>query len=233
MLKYLNILTTAVPRYNLHKECLIPTVQTLINNDYDINWFINLDILDHFTEVDVNMTCYQFRSISPRINIFLNCCRKPKFSQAFHKIIETCNKNIDTADNNIFFILEDDWQPYKSTFPLFCNKILDFFDNQFSFLYGGNHPFLTLCPTVFRQDFFLELIRAQAEEPLDSPEEHFIATKQKYFKEADFKTLLNKYPTRYDRIRAFYDVGRAYASKNNIKKNYLTSNNRAMSWLKK
>lgn len=232
MLKYLNILTTAVPRYNLHKDCLIPTVQTLVNNNYDINWFINLDILDHFTEVDVNMTCYQFRSISPRINIFLNCCRKPKFSQAFHKIIEICSKNIDTADNNIFFILEDDWQPYKSTFPLFCNKILDFFDNQFSFLYGGNHPFLTLCPTVFRQDFFYELIRAQLEEPLDSPEEHFIMTKQKFFKETDFKTLLTEYPNRYDRIRAFYDVGRAYTSKNRIKKHYVQSSNRTMTWQK-
>ena len=90
-----------------------------------------------------------------------------------------------------------------------------------------------MCPTVFRQDFFLELIQAQVEEPLGCPEEHFIATKQKYYKEADFKTLLNKYPTRYDRIRAFYDVGRAYRSKNGIKKNYLTSNNRAITWLKK
>ena len=157
-MKYLYVLTPAVPRHDCHNDSIIPSLKFLGECGLfeNIMWYVNIDNPTSnrfkFEDRDISLNNFKKADIG-KVNLDINLPEHPCFYEAFSHLLNKMKKHID--DNNIkkedycFIWWEDDWVISKH--EEITKDIQYFVDNdeiKFYTLYknklnmGGNPQFM-------------------------------------------------------------------------------------------
>ena len=114
-MKNLYIFTTAIPRGNLHKESIGLFYEYFYNYivNFKINHLINLDNPEKIKPLfSKNDTIQLFNElINENINKIIIETDNPSFCGAYKNLLKMHSDNKSSIKNNIYWWLEDDWEP--------------------------------------------------------------------------------------------------------------------------
>jgi hypothetical protein len=170
-MKYLNIITTATPRADIHNQCFIRYVKILLdsNPSYIIRLFVNLDKPPMISEEEFEEAKQNILLLENRVEVFFSFNdTNPSFSLAARTLFHRCRKVIEEGkdnDKNIFFWLEDDWILYdkkqkleiEERIDLVTRSIEEFFENEYRIILLTGSRYINGRPSLFKQDLFCKI----------------------------------------------------------------------------
>ena len=226
--KVLNIMTTATPRKELHKKGLYKTLLELSELNLKIDWFVNIDCPKMFTAEELKSSVEGFKGLSElleNVTLHLNInVESPSFKTSSVSLFESCAKNINSSNENLFMWLEDDWRLEK---PKEFKSLLDNKPLNTLFILGGATNYVSGNPFIFTERFFYKIVRMQRTEDLIDPELRFMEAKKRIYGDSELRVPLKDSVL----LNAFVDIGRAWRKeKNIIKENKYSKNTKT--WIK-
>lgn len=218
----LNILTTATPRPELQVETLLPWLRALHESRiFDrINWFVNLDKPSIFTAkqflIGKKFIHERFRYL--HIHYTENLVN-PTFAKSSRTLYENCKKNINKAEDNYFFWLEDDWvMDREKSIDAIKNYLLSGKD---ILLFNGEYK-ISGNPNIVRQKFFDGVHDVVVRENID-PEMAMMKAKYEIYPEI-VKTILDPRDPLHEELCYIpsvclcTDIGRTWRNLRNVHK---------------
>jgi hypothetical protein len=231
-MKYLNIITTATPRADIHNQCFIRYVKILLdsNPSYIIRLFVNLDKPPMMTEEEyeeAKQNIFLLENSSEKLQLFFSTNKEnPSFKAAAKVLYTKCAEQIHDEDNNVFFWFEDDWILYDTEeSPNITDKILHsvksierfFNDGRKILLLTGGSKYLNGRPHLFKRELFDVIISLYKRERLLDPEIVMMEAKKIVFEDKMLREHLTDKSV-YMCIPLFTDVGIRWRKDRNIQK---------------
>ena len=162
----LHIITTMVPRNDLHQLCVYPLLKA-VSRRFDITWYVHIDHTDHFSQFESNETrqaiqtfCFEENVRSVILERETDC----GFSSAAKRIFNS----VSASDESLFLWLEDDWE--VSDTSGIAEELIEFAESDERY-YSLGAPYSVLgMPFFFKKDLFDEIRWLYNNEPLIDPE---------------------------------------------------------------
>jgi hypothetical protein len=229
MKKYLNILTTATPRADLHNRSFFVFLKMLYDScpSYTIRLFVNLDKPSLSLEEEFEEAKQNILSNNDKYEIHLSTNEvNPSFNLAAKTIFLRCADQIKKTDQNIFFWLEDDWALYDTIENPQKVQVLEnaissidlFFEDKNIFLMMTSTDYINGKPYLFKYNLFDAIVKRYRKSRIpDDPELTMILAKQFLFgeKKDRVNVIVRPYTKRF---LLFHDVGIPWRLERNIKK---------------
>lgn len=230
-MKYLNIITTATPRADVHNKCFLRYIKILLDNNpsYTIRLFVNLDkpsmiSREEFEEAKQNIL--YFESVNEKLKLFFTTNEEnPSFMLAAKTLYMSCAEQIKDEENNVFFWFEDDWILYtaeeKSTIEELTirstKEIEEFFESDKKILLLTGSTYLNGRPHLFKWGLFDEIVSMCKSEKLLDPEILLMEAKRKVFGDKTLRKILTDRSI-HKCIPLFTDLGIRWRKNRNIQK---------------
>lgn len=162
----LRVLTTMVPRNDLHQQCVYPLLKA-VSRRFDITWHVHIDHTDHFSESESNETrqaiqkfCEEHEIRSVVWERWTDC--------GFSSAAKTLFNSVNASDDAIFLWLEDDWEVTDTSG--IADELSEFAESDERY-YSLGAPYSVLGPPFFfKKDLFDEIRWLYVNEPLIDPE---------------------------------------------------------------